>query len=129
MNEATDNQTAPIGQPTGKRRTQQIDAGPIKHLIEANDLTVPSLAEQFGVATSTLHHWLANNSAPRWTLLACEGLARRWETTRNEPAIYVVRVAPDKAEAFEMLAGVIGNVTMLALKHYAPDFGKDDSAS
>ncbi len=60
------------------------------------------LARAFGVGTSTISQWLGGkNPAPRWTLLAAEGLRRRRRATRD--VYWILRLPIDKPEAHDAI--------------------------
>ncbi len=81
-----------------------------KHLLSLiSDKFVASpaeLARAFGVGQSTISQWLSDkNPAPRWTLLAAEGLRRR----RRAEAItfHLVGLPTNKPEAFTVVRTVV----------------------
>ncbi len=64
------------------------------------------LARAFGVGTSTISQWLsAKRPAPRWTLLAAEGLRRR---RRAEAlTLYLIGLPANKPEALSVVRTVV----------------------
>ncbi len=67
------------------------------------------LAKNFGCSKAAISGWISNrNPAPRWTLLAAEGLRRR----RRAEAItfHLIGLPTNKPEAFTLVRGVIENL-------------------
>ena len=63
------------------------------------------LARAFGVGPSTMSQWLSGKSpAPKWTLLAAEGLRRRRRAEKL--TLYLVGLPTNKPEAVNVLRTV-----------------------
>lgn len=71
------------------RKTNRVPADHIESLLATTNLTVAQLASEFGVGRSTIAAWLTDNSAPRWTLIAVEGVRRRLNKPEKQPLILV----------------------------------------
>jgi len=55
-------------------------------------LTTVALAELLHVSSNAISKWVKNNDAPKWTLIAVEGLRRRVKNRSNQPEVFVVTV-------------------------------------
>ncbi len=64
------------------------------------------LARAFGVGQSTISQWLSGkNPAPRWTLLAAEGLRRRRRAEKL--TLYLIGLPANKPEALSVVRTVV----------------------
>ncbi len=64
------------------------------------------LAKNFGCSKAAISGWISNrNPAPRWTLLAAEGLRRRRRAEKL--TLYLIGLPTNKPEAFTIVRTVV----------------------
>ncbi len=87
-------------QPITRNRTSSPRAPNANHIkqILQQGFDVPKLALSWGVGESTLQQWINNESPPRWTLCAAEGLLRRNRAYQGR-RLYIASIGPSNSMA------------------------------
>lgn len=83
------------------------DIAHLERLIKDLTLSPSQIAEIFGVTSSTVNHWLRHGEAPKWTLIAAEGIHRRCRGTPRRQ-ILLVHVPTEHIKTVETVVGSLG---------------------
>ena len=94
-----------------KRKHPQIPSDHIRHTMEDLKLSQHELADVLKVSHSSVSDWInRNGTAPAWTVLACKGLRRAYNTEERmtKVGIYLVQVPDKHIDAFIPIARSLG---------------------
>ena len=86
----------------------RVSSKPLKDFLKSEGLTQAAAGDIIGVSGPAIGTWLTTNEMPRYMLLCLEGVKRRRRAKANKDALFVVKLAAGKVEAFKILIDALG---------------------